>query len=153
MKKLLLATPATALLAGAASAADIKLGIILGFTGPIESLTPSMAAGAELAERGVQVAREEQPRDCGRLAARDEQAGERCQLLRFADLARLGALFLARRESFVDDRHLDGMNCQHATISLPSNLARTLAETLEIADIGIARLDWYHFSSRCPEQA
>jgi hypothetical protein len=27
----------------------VKLGIILGFTGPIESLTPSMADGAELA--------------------------------------------------------------------------------------------------------
>ncbi len=29
--------------------ADIKMGIILGFTGPIESLTPAMAASAELA--------------------------------------------------------------------------------------------------------
>jgi branched-chain amino acid transport system substrate-binding protein len=28
---------------------DIKVGIILGFTGPIESLTPAMASGAELA--------------------------------------------------------------------------------------------------------
>ena len=28
---------------------DIKMGIILGFTGPIESLTPAMAASAELA--------------------------------------------------------------------------------------------------------
>ena len=27
----------------------IKMGIILGFTGPIESLTPAMAASAELA--------------------------------------------------------------------------------------------------------
>jgi len=32
-----------------ALAADIKVGIILGFTGPIESLTPDMAASAELA--------------------------------------------------------------------------------------------------------
>ena len=32
-----------------AEAKDIKVGIILGFTGPIESLTPDMAAGAELA--------------------------------------------------------------------------------------------------------
>ena len=29
--------------------AEIKIGIILGFTGPIESLTPAMAASAELA--------------------------------------------------------------------------------------------------------
>ena len=52
MKKLLLASAAT--LAGTAAFADghaeeIKLGIILGFTGPIESLTPSMADAAELA--------------------------------------------------------------------------------------------------------
>lgn len=51
MKKFLMATAATALMAGGAMADDhaVKLGIILGFTGPIESLTPAMAAGAELA--------------------------------------------------------------------------------------------------------
>lgn len=53
MKKLLLATAATALLAGVASAEEIKIGVILGFTGPIESLTPHMAAGAELAMKEV----------------------------------------------------------------------------------------------------
>ena len=36
-------------MAGAASAEDIKIGIMLGFTGPLESLAPDMAAGAELA--------------------------------------------------------------------------------------------------------
>ena len=49
MKKLLMATAVTALFAGAATAEDIKLGIIIGFTGPIESLTGSMAAAAEMA--------------------------------------------------------------------------------------------------------
>ena len=49
MKKLMLATAASALLAGAASAEEIKIGVILGFTGPIESLTPQMGAAAELA--------------------------------------------------------------------------------------------------------
>ncbi|WP_299725914.1 ABC transporter substrate-binding protein [uncultured Tateyamaria sp.] len=53
MKKLMMATAATALMAGTAyadgHAKEVKLGIILGFTGPIESLTPSMADGAELA--------------------------------------------------------------------------------------------------------
>ena len=34
---------------GSAMADDAKVGIILGFTGPIESLTPDMAASAELA--------------------------------------------------------------------------------------------------------
>ncbi|MCG7492258.1 ABC transporter substrate-binding protein [Thalassobius sp. Cn5-15] len=51
MKKFLMASAATALMAGGAMADDhsVKLGIMLGFTGPIESLTPAMAAGAELA--------------------------------------------------------------------------------------------------------
>jgi branched-chain amino acid transport system substrate-binding protein len=50
MKKLLLATAATALLAGPALAQEnIKLGIILGFTGPLESLAQQMAQGAETA--------------------------------------------------------------------------------------------------------
>ena len=49
MKKLMMASAATALLASGAMAEDIKIGIILGFTGPIESLTPSMADAAELA--------------------------------------------------------------------------------------------------------
>ena len=49
MKKTLMALAASSLLAAPAMAEDVKLGIILGFTGPIESLTPDMAAGAELA--------------------------------------------------------------------------------------------------------
>ncbi|MEQ9259742.1 MAG: ABC transporter substrate-binding protein [Roseovarius sp.] len=50
MKKLLCTTTALALSAGAAMAeGEVKIGVILGFTGPIESLTPHMAAGAELA--------------------------------------------------------------------------------------------------------
>jgi branched-chain amino acid transport system substrate-binding protein len=57
MKKLLLASTACALVSGAAfadgHATEIKLGVILGFTGPIESLTPSMADGAELAMKEV----------------------------------------------------------------------------------------------------
>ena len=53
MKKLLAATAATALLSGAAMAEEIKIGIILGFTGPIESITPPMADGAELAMKEV----------------------------------------------------------------------------------------------------
>ncbi len=53
MRRLLLASLATVLLAGPAVAEDIKLGVILGYTGPIESLTPDMAAGAELAMKEV----------------------------------------------------------------------------------------------------
>ena len=57
MKKLLLATAATALAAtGAladAHAKEVKLGVLYGFTGPIESLTGPMAAGAEMAMKEV----------------------------------------------------------------------------------------------------
>ena len=53
MRKLLTGVAATALCATSALAGshveEIKIGIILGFTGPIESLTPAMADGAELA--------------------------------------------------------------------------------------------------------
>ncbi|MFC0200482.1 ABC transporter substrate-binding protein [Paracoccus rhizosphaerae] len=53
MKKLLLATAAGALLAGAAGAEEIKLGVSLGFTGPLESMAPGMQSGAELAMKEV----------------------------------------------------------------------------------------------------
>lgn len=53
MKKLLLASAAGALIAGSAGAEDIKLGISLGFTGPLESMAPDMANGAELAMKEV----------------------------------------------------------------------------------------------------
>jgi branched-chain amino acid transport system substrate-binding protein len=49
MKNLLMATTAIALTAGSAFAEDVKIGVILGFTGPLESITPAMGAGAELA--------------------------------------------------------------------------------------------------------
>lgn len=53
MKKLLAASAAAALMAGTAGAEDIKIGVILGFTGPLESITPAMGAGAELAMKEV----------------------------------------------------------------------------------------------------
>ncbi|MGR3495288.1 ABC transporter substrate-binding protein [Citreimonas sp.] len=49
MKKYLAATAVCALTGGTAMAQDVPVGIIMGFTGPIESLTPQMAASAELA--------------------------------------------------------------------------------------------------------
>ena len=50
MKKLLTTTTALTLLAGAATAQeDVKIGVILGFTGPIESMVADMAPAAELA--------------------------------------------------------------------------------------------------------
>jgi len=49
VKKTLALAVTAAFLATSAFAADVKLGVLLGFTGPIESLTPDMASGAELA--------------------------------------------------------------------------------------------------------
>jgi branched-chain amino acid transport system substrate-binding protein len=49
MKLFLLATVSCLVLATAAQAEEIKIGIEMGFTGPIESLTPPMAAAVELA--------------------------------------------------------------------------------------------------------
>jgi branched-chain amino acid transport system substrate-binding protein len=51
IRNILAATAAGAicLTAGMAAAADAKVGIILGFTGPLESITPGMGASAELA--------------------------------------------------------------------------------------------------------
>jgi branched-chain amino acid transport system substrate-binding protein len=53
MKNLMTATAVSALMCSAAFAEDIKLGVIFGFTGPIESLTGPMASGAELAMKEV----------------------------------------------------------------------------------------------------
>ncbi|MCC6000036.1 MAG: ABC transporter substrate-binding protein, partial [Pararhodobacter sp.] len=49
MKRLLLAASISAMAAGGALADEVRMGVLLGFTGPIESLTGHMADGAELA--------------------------------------------------------------------------------------------------------
>ncbi len=53
MKKMFAAVSMTALAAGSAfaggHATEAKIGVVLGYTGPIESITPAMAASAELA--------------------------------------------------------------------------------------------------------
>ena len=49
MKKLLLAAVICLSTLSSVAMAEIKVGIILGFTGPIESLTPAMRDGARLA--------------------------------------------------------------------------------------------------------
>lgn len=54
MKKILTAAAVAATLAfGAQAQTPVKLGVLLGYTGPIESLTPAMAASAELAMKEV----------------------------------------------------------------------------------------------------
>ncbi|SFJ30721.1 ABC transporter substrate-binding protein [Aerobium aerolatum] len=55
-RKLLAASVAGAAFLAASAAAqaeDVKIGIILGFTGPLESITPGMAASAELAMKEI----------------------------------------------------------------------------------------------------
>ncbi len=53
MKYLTMTCATAALLAGSpgggAQAGEIKIGVVLGFTGPVESMIPAMASGAELA--------------------------------------------------------------------------------------------------------
>ena len=56
MKKTLIAAAAATLaMTGAANAAGhaVKIGVLLGYTGPIESMTPNMASGAELAMKEI----------------------------------------------------------------------------------------------------
>ena len=53
MKKLLIAMVLVLLAGVTASAETVKLGVIFGYTGPIESLTPPMAKAAELAMKEV----------------------------------------------------------------------------------------------------
>lgn len=54
MKNLMLASAAAAaLMAGAAEAEDIKIGVSLGFTGPLESMSPPMEQGAVMAMKEV----------------------------------------------------------------------------------------------------
>jgi branched-chain amino acid transport system substrate-binding protein len=49
MKTLMGTAAVLSLMAGAAMADEVKIGVLFGFTGPLESITPTMAAGAELA--------------------------------------------------------------------------------------------------------
>ena len=49
MKKIFLSAILSLSIFMTSAYSEIKMGIILGFTGPIESLTPAMAASAELA--------------------------------------------------------------------------------------------------------
>ncbi len=52
-RTLIVLAAVTAMASTAAAESEIKIGVMLGFTGPIESLAPDMAAGAELAIREV----------------------------------------------------------------------------------------------------
>lgn len=53
LNKILGLTAAAVLLAGSAQAADTKIGILLGFTGPLDTLSPPMADAANLAAKNI----------------------------------------------------------------------------------------------------
>jgi branched-chain amino acid transport system substrate-binding protein len=53
LNKILGLAAAAVLLAGSAQAADTKIGILLGFTGPLDTLSPPMAEAANLAAKNI----------------------------------------------------------------------------------------------------
>lgn len=53
MKKFLLASAACLMVAGTASAEEVKLGVSFGFTGPLESMSPNMLKSVEMASKEV----------------------------------------------------------------------------------------------------
>ncbi|MGI9483294.1 MAG: ABC transporter substrate-binding protein [Hyphomicrobiales bacterium] len=115
MKKLLLSTAAAvALLASPVAAEDIKIGIILGFTGPIESLTPDMAASAELAMKEVS--------DSGKLLG-----GSKVMAVRGDSTCTDSAAATAAAERLVTSdkvKAIMGADCSGVTGAILQNVAR-----------------------------
>ena len=115
MKKLLLSTAAAvALLASPVAAEDVKIGIILGFTGPIESLTPDMAASAELAMKEVS--------DSGKLLG-----GSKVMAVRGDSTCTDSAAATAAAERLVTSDKVNaimGADCSGVTGAILQNVAR-----------------------------
>ncbi|MDN5787276.1 ABC transporter substrate-binding protein [Pseudorhodobacter sp.] len=114
MKKLMMATAAMALMAGAASAEDAKIGIILGYTGPLESITPIMADSAELAIKEVN--------DSGKF-----MDGGKVTSLRADDTCIDAAAAVAAAERLVTAEGINaimGADCSGVTGSILQNVAR-----------------------------
>jgi len=116
MKKLFLASTAVVSLATGATGADaeeIKLGLLLGFTGPIESLIPPIADGAELAMKEAS--------DSGMLLG-----GSTVTAVRGDSTCTDSAAAVAAAERLVtaDRVHaIMGAACSSATISALTNIA------------------------------
>jgi branched-chain amino acid transport system substrate-binding protein len=115
MKKLLLATAASALLASAASAEEIKLGIFIGFTGPIESLTGHMAAAAELAMKEAS--------DSGKLLSGSTVVGVRADSTCAIDTA-AGTAAAERLITAEGIKGMIGGDCSGITGAVLQNVAR-----------------------------
>ena len=115
MKKLLLATTASILLVGAAQAEEIKLGIFIGFTGPIESLTGHMAAAADLAMKEAS--------DSGKLLGGDTVVGVRADSTCAIDTA-AGTAAAERLITAEGVKGIIGGDCSGITGAVLQNVAR-----------------------------
>ncbi len=114
MKKTLTALVVGAALAAPAAMADVKIGVILGFTGPIESLTPAMAASAELAMKEVT--------DSGKLLG-----GETVSSVRADSTCIDSAAATAAAERLVTSDNVNaivGADCSGVTGAILQNVAR-----------------------------
>ena len=98
----------------------IKMGIILGFTGPIESLTPAMAASAELAFKEAS--------DSGSLLG-----GKTITPLRADSTCVDSAAATSAAEGLVSQGvvAIMGADCSGVTGAIASNVARTISATPE----------------------
>ena len=113
MKKFLIATAICALTAGTAGAEDVKLGVVLGFTGPAETLAPGMASGAEMAIKEVS--------DSGNL-----MGGMSVSAVRADSTCVDAAAATAAAERLITSDGVDGIMgalCSGATIAILQNVA------------------------------
>ena len=112
MKKIILAAFIFGLTMTTNTFADIKMGIILGFTGPIESLTPAMAGSAELAFKEAS--------DSGSLLG-----GQKISVSRADSTCVDSAAATAAAEGLVSDGvvAIMGADCSGVTGAIASNVA------------------------------
>ena len=112
MKKLLLAVIVSLSTISTATLAEIKVGIILGFTGPIETLTPAMRDSAKLAFKEAS--------DSGKLLG-----GESVQVLIGDSTCVDSDAAVAAAEILVNDgaAAIMGADCSGVTGAIASNVA------------------------------
>ena len=115
MKKFLLSTALATMVAGSAFAgghADVKIGVLLGFTGPIESMTPDMSDGAALAVKEVS--------DSGKLLG-----GKSVEIIKGDSTCIDSAAATAAAESMITSDNVNaivGADCSGVTIAVTNNV-------------------------------
>jgi len=113
MKKALIAIAVATLMSGTAAAQEVKVGIIFGFTGPIESMTPGMAESAELAFKEVN--------DSGLFLNGEKLASVRADTTCVdASIAQAAAERLITNENVAA---IVGSDCSSASIAIANNIA------------------------------